>query len=96
MSGGGLKRSEIQKCRLCEKGVMHSGQLTFFKLTVEHHAVDLGAIQRLNGLEQMISPVLANVMGPDEDLSKPLDRPSTFLLCMECACTRNIAEVLEP
>jgi hypothetical protein len=92
----GLKRHELQKCRLCEKGVMHSGQLTFFKLTVEHHVVNVGAVQRLHGLEQMISPVLASVMGPDEDLSEPVDRPSTFLLCLDCATKRSIAELLEP
>jgi hypothetical protein len=92
---GGLKRNELQKCRVCERGVMHSGQIMFYRMTVEHHVVDLGAVQRLNGLEQMISPVLASVMGPNEDLSKTLDKPSTFLLCVECACTRSIAEVLE-
>lgn len=94
--GDGLKRREIQKCRICERGVMHSGQITFYRVTVEQHVVDLGAVQRLNGLEQVVgSPLLANVMGPNEDLSQPLDRPSTFLLCSECACTRNFAEVLD-
>lgn len=94
--GGGLKRMEIQKCRICERGVMHSNQFTFYKVSVEHHAVDIQAVIKAQAMEQtMGSPVLAHAMGPDEDLSKPVDRPEVFLVCMECACTKAIAEMLE-
>lgn len=75
---------------------MHSGQVTFLRMTVEHHIVDLGAVTKAHAMEQIVgSPLLAHVMGPDEDLSKMADS-STFLVCMECACTRNLAEVIEP
>lgn len=90
----GLKRKDIQKCCACGRGVMHDGLLTFYRVTLEQHAVDLGAVQRLNGLEQMVSPVLAAVMGPDEDLTAVISAPTTKLVCEECALTQPIADLM--
>jgi len=92
-----MKKAELQKCLLCNKGVMHTGVPLFYRIKIERMVVDLGAIQRQHGLEMMIgSPVLASVMGPDEDIANSIDKPAEALVCEKCAMERiNLAELNE-
>ena len=90
----GLKRKDvIQKCLLCNQGLMHNQwNPTFFRVTLERHIVDMQAVSRQAGLEQFFggSPgavAVASVMGPDEDMSKPMGAIPTFLICGDCAGT---------
>jgi len=80
-----MKRHEIKKCVICGKGVMHNGQILFYKIEISRMAVDLGAVQRLQGLEMMLNPALASVMGPDEDIAMPIGGPDKALICDACA-----------
>ena len=85
-----MKADEIQKCSMCGKGVMHAGIPLFYRLRVETMGVDVKAVQRHAGLEQVFGggqagAVLANVMGPGEDIAKPLGEPTTKILCQPCA-----------
>lgn len=91
----GLKRKDITKCACCERGVMQGGSLTFYKLTVEHHLVDIGAVRRQHGLELMMGhPGLASIMGPDEDLTTVIDRPRVVLVCQDCAA-KSLLDIME-
>jgi hypothetical protein len=64
---------------------MHSGCPVFYKVSVERFCVDINAANRQHGLELMIgSPAIAFIMGPDEDVAKPLDTPSVSLVCQDC------------
>ena len=47
--------------------------------------LDGKAIQRQAGLEMMTSPMIAAVMGPDEDLAVCVNDPITFTICDPCA-----------
>lgn len=83
----GLKHRQLQPCLLCNKGVMHEGMITFYRVQLERYVVDTRAVQRGAGMEMMMggNPLLANVMGPDEDLAKQLVGPLEVLICEGCA-----------
>ena len=84
-----MKQKDIKPCALCGKGVMHSNQLLFWRVSLQHMAVNLGAVQRQAGLEMMMggNHVLAHFMGPDEDMGKPLGDALEILICQECSLT---------
>ena len=83
-----MKQDELKKCAYCGQGVMHSGSPVFYRVTVEHFLVDMGAVQRRHGLELMVgSPVLAAVMGPDEDIAKPFNKVES-IVCLDCLTRR--------
>jgi hypothetical protein len=92
-----VKRNEIQKCAGCGQGVMHDGNIAFYRIAVEHMVCDVGAIRRQAGLEMMMgSPVLAAVMGPDQDLAQSVGKPVTLLLCQDCGIGKiPVAQLLE-
>lgn len=81
-----MKQSDLRPCALCGQGMMHAGSPIFYRVTVDHMVVDLGAAQRQHGLEMMMGPAasLAQVLGPDEDMAKQASRV-TALVCQECA-----------
>ncbi len=94
-----MKQRDIKPCLLCGKGVMHSNQLTFYRLRVEHMVCNLPAIRRQAGLEMMMggNALIANVMGPDEDMAKPVCEPETIVVCQECGMMKDtpVAVMLE-
>jgi hypothetical protein len=49
--------------------------------------IDANAVRRAHGLELMMggNALLANVMGPDEDLAKVIDGQHDMLICGACA-----------
>ena len=81
-----MKQTEIENCVLCNKGVAHSRQITFYKITLSRLVLNIGAIQRQTGLEMMLGghAGVANVMGPNEDMAEVLDTQKA-LICGECA-----------
>jgi len=77
-----MKRQEISKgCALCNKGVMHKNQISFYRITLDHFIVDLKAIQRVHGLEQYFG--VAYVMGTDNNLANKMSTVN-FLICDDC------------
>ena len=93
-----MKQTELQKCIVCNKGVMHTGLPLFYKVTFSRMGIDMGAVQRQSGLEQMLggNAVLANVMGTNEDIASPIHGESTVLICEECSCKPIVlAEIAE-
>lgn len=73
------------KCSVCGNGIGTGQTLFFWVITVERHGLDLAAIQRHDGLGMMMgSHALARVMGPDEDLTKPVMKPSKLTICETC------------
>lgn len=84
-----MKRAELLKhatCNLCGKPVGHTGIPLFWKVTVERFGVDLRAVQRQDALGTFVgSQILGAVMGPDEDLAKPMmDKPAIATVCEAC------------
>lgn len=81
-----IKRSDIKPCAKCGKGVMHTGLPLFWRVTIERYGIDVKAVQRTVGLEMMLGSVaLANVMGTNETLAKPVMDDVILILCENCA-----------
>lgn len=83
-----MKEKELResaKCGVCEKGFGDTGVPLFWRITIERFGVDMTAVRRQDGLAQMLgSSVLANVMGADEDMTKPTMDPVKVTICEDC------------
>lgn len=90
-----MKRNELQKCVGCGNGMMHSNCPVFFRVRVERMVVNLPAVQRRHGLELMLAgnTAFADALGPNEDMAIALDKPKTFLVCIDCSIRLNISEL---
>lgn len=88
-----MKEAELRaiaKCAFCYKPFGHTGLLFFWRVTIERHGVDAQAVQRQDGLAQFLgSSRLANVMGDDRDMTKPVMEPVTLTVCERCAVSPN-------
>lgn len=95
----GIKQKDIQKCIGCGEGVAHDNQMVFYTLNIRTQILNLPAMQRQYGLELLMGgrqhgAVLANVMGPDEDMAVETSNHNVWL-CIFCASTMSIAAILE-
>lgn len=86
----GMKQEELRRharCTNCNKLIGQTSLPLFFKITIERHGIDLGAVKRQTGLEMMLgSPFIAAAMGPNEDMTRLLAGPFTATICEDCAC----------
>ncbi len=90
-----LKQSDLGPCLMCTRGMMHGGDIQFFRVKIESFIVDAGAVHRQHGLELMMgSPQLARVMGTDPDIAKGVSDVGG-LLCQECFLDGRLAVVWE-
>lgn len=85
----GMKHRDFKPCVCCGKGMMHAGGITFFRLRIERFIIDAREVQRAAGMEMMMGggqagAVLANVMGPNNDLAKQFEDYSV-LVCEPCS-----------
>ena len=84
-----MKEAELRRhttCDACHGKVLASGLPLFWRVKVERFGVDMRAAQRQDGLAAFIgSTALASVMGPDEDMAKPVMAPHVLTLCEPCA-----------
>ncbi len=92
-----MKQTEIKPCAACGKGVMHAGAPQFYQVTVQPYLVNVPAVQRQHGLEQMLgNATIAFHMGTQEDIAQPVGEPVVMLLCQYCAITeQSIAGLME-
>jgi len=93
----GLKRSDVQNCACCRKGVAHGGNILFYQLRLARFGLDLGAVRRQQGLEQMLGGCarLADVMSPDEDLARPVSDELQVWVCEPCSLMHPLAVIFE-
>jgi hypothetical protein len=93
-----MKRAELlthAKCTHCHRQIGHTGLPLFWKVTIERFGVDMNAVKRQDGLGAFLgSQALGAVMGPDEDLAKPMMDRAELTLCEECAMSSIPAAVL--
>jgi hypothetical protein len=68
-----MKADELRKyavCSMCLKKLGASGMPLFYKVTIERFGIDLGAMTRQGGLEQLIGNArIAQAMGADEEMT---------------------------
>lgn len=82
-----MKETELREnadCSKCGKGIGASGVPLFYRVTMTTYALDLGALQRQQGLGMQVSPAIASILGPDEDLATEFATKS-ITLCVNCA-----------
>lgn len=86
MREGLRKKDLVKQCAFCKQGVGHGMpfQLTVAHLRCDKHLLDCKAIQRAQGLEMMLNPALATLMGPDEPLTIKLPASLDILICESC------------
>jgi hypothetical protein len=62
---------------------MHAGHTLFLRISIVRPGIDANAVRRAHGLELMMggNALLANVMGPDEDLANVIDGQHDMLIC---------------
>lgn len=84
---------EAAKCAACEKPFGHTGLPLFWRVTVERYGLDALAVQRQSGLEMMLGGhvALAQAMGLNEDMAKPMMEPVVITLCEKCALQKSVA-----
>ncbi len=95
----GMRQSEIEKCAACGRAVGHSNQLVFYQLKARYMMLDIGAIRRADGMEQMMGggsfgAMIQQVMGRDEDLAKEVFNHS-LCICQQCSITHSLAALIE-
>ncbi len=89
-----MKATELKKhatCSLCRNPILSSGLPLFWRVTIEHLAVDIGAVNRQYGLGTMLgSHALAATMGPDEDVAKPIVDQTQITVCQHCSLASEL------
>lgn len=82
---------QLSTCAVCGKKLLHAGLPLFWRVTIERFGIDIGAVRRLDGLAAMLgSPQLASIMGPDEDMAKPVMDSVRLVMCDPCAVERDL------
>ena len=84
---------ELSTCRVCREKIGQKALPIMWKVKAERHGLDARALQRQTGLGMMIGAPLAQVMGPDEDMTQVLAE-ETCMICDECMIQR-LPELLE-
>lgn len=89
-----MREAELRQhatCSLCQKKILSGGLPLFWRVRIERFGVDLAAAHRKIGLEMMLGDArLAMMMGPDEEMARPVMEPVTITVCEACACESEI------
>lgn len=86
-----MKERELRQhaeCDVCHRKIGEARVPLFWRVTAERFGLDLNAMRRQTGLAMMLGGHvgLASVMGPDEDMAKPVMDKVTLTVCEDCAC----------
>lgn len=85
-----MKQTELQKCAICAKGMMHDGQPWFYRLSIDQMVIDARAVQRQHGLEQVVGNArIAHALGPQEDMAQKM-AGVTICVCAKCALMESL------
>lgn len=78
-------------CAMCRRKVMAAGMPLFYRVRIERYGIDMNAVKRQSGMEMLMNGhvSLAQVMGPNEDMTVPLMEPITFTVCESCSTAEN-------
>lgn len=95
-----MKEHELRSlavCGHCKKKIGHTGLLSFWVVTLQRFGLDHRALQRQTGMELLMGGhvALAQVMGPNEDLAKPLSQAVTISVCERCATEEIVLACLD-
>jgi len=82
-----LDVTELMACFLCDKGVMHGGDVHFYEVEIRQCVVDAKNINRMHGMEMMMggNPAIARALSPDNTVAQRIGPKKRRLLCASCA-----------
>jgi len=91
-----LKQSDLEKCIICEKGIMHENNIQFFRIKIANYIVDTEAARRQHGLEMSMGAAapLARIMGTDPDIAIGVNETESTI-CQGCFLTVSLAVAWE-
>lgn len=94
-----MRENELREsatCFKCQKPIGHAGHPMFYRLTLETFGLDYNAIQRQTGLTMALGghAALAQVMGPDEEMAKPLGEACKLTVCVPCMLEGDLTLLL--
>lgn len=96
--GKGMRERELRaavKCGACGKPFGHTRSPLFWRLTIARYGVRTDALQRQDGLAAMVgSPVLAAILGPDEEMAQLVMKPVTVTICEGCALSPQVLAII--
>lgn len=83
-----MKEAELRAastCARCGKKIGDSGLPLFWRVKVERFGVDMRAVERQTGSAMVLGHAgIAAIMGPDEDMAKPIMDPVIVTICEPC------------
>ena len=84
-----MKEKELRenaKCKMCGKGIGHTRLPLFWRVKIQRYGIKIDALERQQGLTMMLGghALLAQVMGPDEDMADKISEVE-ITLCEKCA-----------
>ena len=93
-----MKEKELRKigtCKMCGKGIGQSQLPLFWRVRIRRYGVKMGAVTRQQGLTMMLGGhgLLAQVMGPDEDMAEIMSDVEVTI-CEDCCCKQIPIAVL--
>ena len=85
-----MKEDELREaavCAVCGDRIMTRGMPLFWRVRLTRYGLDWNALQQQQGLTMMLGghAALARIMGPDNDLAKPMGDPIEVTVCERCA-----------
>lgn len=93
-----MKGNELRKaatCAVCGHKIGQASVPIFYRVKIERYVLDPTAVRRHSGLEMMLgSAGLAQAMGPNEDLAKPVMEPVEVTVCEDCGLVSTSIAVL--
>jgi len=89
-----MRENELRKhatCSVCRKKIGESKVPLFWTVKIERHGLKMDALNRQQGLAMRLggNAMLANVMGPNEEMTTPMMGPVVATVCENC-CTKNV------
>jgi len=94
-----MKELELRKytqCANCRRLILSAGIPLFWIVKIERHGVLLDAVTRQGGLATFLggNAQLAQVMGPDEEMTKPLLEVS-IVICELCGSKPELHKMVQ-
>jgi hypothetical protein len=90
-------RKDLLNCCSCDRGIMATGDIHFYEVTIGQCIADLPSIRQQHGLEMMMGRAapLASVFAPTTNVAHRLPT-KRVLICSECALhPQNLMVMME-
>jgi len=94
-----MKERELREhamCDVCNQPICKTGVPLFWTVTIARHGIMMDEVGRQDGIADLMggSARLAQIMGTDSEMTKPMLGPITITVCEACSAkTVSIAQL---